>query len=195
MTSRFFALLPLAGISALCLCAMPANALTIWNWSFARNDGLASGSGTFTSADLAPTANTDIQVTGISGTITENGNTFGIISLNSVLNNIFRWDGSPASKLLVSSTFVFASPTEGISFTTSNGNYFLNSRDFSGGNFLPVDNFDTPSTAFSIDTSSVQPDLAPAPVPGPLPLFGVAAAFGASRGLRQRIQFHNSRQA
>lgn len=29
---------------------------------------------------------------------------------------------------------------------------------------------------------------APAPVPGPLPLFGAAAAFGFSRKLRKRIQ-------
>jgi hypothetical protein len=84
--------------------------LTTWNWSFAKNNGLASGSGTFTSADLAPTANADIQVTGISGTVTENGNTFAIISLNSILNNIFRWDGSPASKLLVNSTSLGSNP-------------------------------------------------------------------------------------
>ncbi len=42
---------------------------------------------------------------------------------------------------------------------------------------------------FSTSTTWVQiAPTAPAPVPGPLPLFGAAAAFGMSRRLRRRIK-------
>jgi hypothetical protein len=37
-------------------------------------------------------------------------------------------------------------------------------------------------------TATLAPPPAPAAVPGPLPLFGVAAAFGMSRRLRRKIQ-------
>ncbi len=67
----------------------------------------------------------------------------------------------------------------------------------SGGPFASVD-FNAYISKFggTVTTNSVAPDslrvfaiqeTAP-PVPGPLPLFGAAAAFGMSRRLRQRIR-------
>lgn len=164
-------------------------AVTTWNWSFSR-DSSTFGSGTFTTADVTPTANVDIQITGISGSITEQGSTYSITALNGIRDNIFLWDGSGSSPLLVRDN-----SGSGISFTTTNGNYRLENIDNLDNSIVVAGKFDTPTTAFGFSTSSVQPVFTPsgaAAAPGPLPLFGAAAAFGASRRLRQRLKAHKS---
>jgi hypothetical protein len=52
--------------------------------------------------------------------------------------------------------------------------------------FPYVDNGAHPSDA--VATYAVASALSPSTIPGPLPLFGVAAAFGASRYLRRRVK-------
>jgi hypothetical protein len=164
-------------------------AVTTWNWSFSR-DSSTYGSGTFTTADVTPTANVDIQITGISGSITVSGTTYSITALNNTRNNIFLWDGSGSSSLLVRDNF-----GSGISFVTAFGNYGLENVFFGGNSIVTANSFFTPTTAFGFSTSSVQPVVTPsgaAAAPGPLPLFGAAAAFGASRRLRHRLKAHKS---
>lgn len=189
MSSRAPALTGVLASAGLLLAAVaPAQAVTTWNWSFSSPYN-RSGSGTFTTADVTPTAGVDIQITGISGTILAGGTPFTITSLSSTLNNIFRWDGTGSSQIITESNFL--NSNAGVSFDTGNGEYRLTSNDFG---FDPVQELRGESTAFSVDSSSVQPVFAPPPsaVPGPLPLLGAAAAFGASRRLRHRIKLHNS---
>ncbi len=183
------ACIALVSLTAIAGAASPAMAVTTWNWSFSR-DSSTYGSGTFTTADVTPTANVDIQVTGISGSITEQGSTFSITALNGISDNIFLWDGSGSSSLLVRDK-----SGSGISFTTTNGNYKLENRDNYDNSIVAARSLDTPTTSWSFTTSSVQPVVTPsgaAAAPGPLPLFGAAAAFGASRRLRQRLKAHKS---
>ncbi|MFM7549174.1 MAG: hypothetical protein ACKO8I_09950 [Cyanobacteriota bacterium] len=189
MSSRAPALTGVLASAGFFLAAVaPAQAVTTWNWSFSSPSN-RSGSGTFTTADVTPTAGVDIQILGISGSISD-GSTYNITSLNSQNNNIFRWDGSSSSPFLVQNRQI--NPFAGISFTTTNnGNYNLYARS---GTFSAVDSLDTPENSYIVDNSLVQPVLAPPAnaVPGPLPLLGAAAAFGASRRLRQRIKLHKS---
>lgn len=100
-------------------------AVTTWNWSFSY-DSSTYGSGTFTTADVAPTANVDVQITGISGSIADSGSTYSITALDNSLDNIFLWDGSGSSSLLARNN-----PGKGISFVTTNGNYILGIKVFS----------------------------------------------------------------
>jgi hypothetical protein len=58
----------------------PSNALavTTWNWSFATTIADQFGSGTFTTADVVPTAGTTYQITGVSGTYNRRGTAYTI---------------------------------------------------------------------------------------------------------------------
>ena len=47
-----------------------------------------------------------------------------------------------------------------------------------------------PANEIGYDNTIFNPQLAPNSVPGPLPILGVAAAFGFSRKLRKRIKLH-----
>ncbi|MFN7900790.1 MAG: hypothetical protein ACK5N0_14230 [Synechococcaceae cyanobacterium] len=62
----------------------PSNAfaVTTWNWSFKTSIASQFGSGTFTTADVVPTAGTTYQITGASGTYNRGGNTYTITSLS-----------------------------------------------------------------------------------------------------------------
>lgn len=172
-----FALAPVAS-ALLVLAGMPAKAVTTWNWSFASATA-GSASGTFTTADVTPTAGVTYSITGISGTYIPSTNIpLAITGLSGYggADNTFQWDGSPTSSILV--TF------SGISFLTSSGDVNL----FSGGTYVPpsvvISNFG--QFGSNNITSTLSP-LAPAPVPGPLPIIGAAAAFSWSRRLRSRI--------
>ena len=185
----FIALVSLAAIAG---AASPAMAVTTWNWSFSV-DSSNYGSGTFTTADVVPTANVDVQITGISGSITESGSTYSITALGNSLDNKFLWDGSGSSSLLARNN-----PFMGISFVTTNTYKLLYQDLFTfppDSSIAPVSTFATPTGGLGVLASSVQPVVTPsgaAAAPGPLPLFGAAAAFGASRRLRQRLKIHNS---
>lgn len=72
------------------------------------------------------------------------------------------------------------SPYTTLYLTSEIGNFdgsFLTSNDSPINNSLP--------STFSANTLTFTPNI---PVPGPLPLFGAAAAFGWSRRLRRSIQ-------
>jgi hypothetical protein len=51
------------------------------------------------------------------------------------------------------------------------------------------------ANAIGYDNTIFNPQLAPNSVPGPLPILGVAAAFGFSRKLRKRIKVHRDTSA
>jgi hypothetical protein len=108
--------------------AIPAQAVTTWNWSFSTPYG-RSGSGTFTTADVTPTANADVQIIGITGTIVD-GASIAITSLGANTNNIFRWDGTVTSPLILLNTEVDSS--SGVSFATTNGSYDI-TYNYEGG--------------------------------------------------------------
>jgi hypothetical protein len=94
--------LAIAGL-ALGLQASPAKALTTWNWSFTTNIADQFGSGTFTTADVVPTAGVTYTITGISGTYNRDGTAYTIFSLSDFgsASNTFQWDGTNASPLLL----------------------------------------------------------------------------------------------
>jgi hypothetical protein len=83
--------------------------------------------------------------------------------------------------------------TFGFGSTTDPNNYFsayLPNSVYSGGpvSSVPV----TLTTNIDVRNGFVgkDPDKIFTPVPGPLPFFGIAAAFGASRRLRKKIREH-----
>jgi len=170
-----------AALLATCLQAGAASALT-WNWSF-NGGSLPSAQGTFTTAGSTAQANTLETITGITGTYTDLGGISRTITGLGTLggaSNEFQWDGSNASPILTDD--------EGISFildTLEEVNiYYASPVGF--GN---VNRFATTSTSpNSVSSSLLSPVQAPSSVPGPIPLFGAAAAFGWSRQLRRRIK-------
>ena len=80
--------------------------------------------------------------------------------------------------VLVSGNFQSADPFSIFNGEASNGNWKLYYEDTTPGGPLSIN-----SWSISVTDSST-----PADVPGPLPLFGLAAAFGWSRLLRKRIR-------
>ena len=184
-----------AAVAVGTLSAGSAQALT-WNWSFTAD--LSSGQGTFTTAGPTPVADSIETITAITGTYTRFGNTsengtYEINGLDSyIATNTFIWDGSGTSPIITD--------LNGIAFNlkgTDNG-----VRIYYGGSnktgFGPVD---TISSSFSsrgapvIYSSSLSPVSPTASVPGPLPILGLAAAFGFSRKLRKRITLHKGTDA
>ncbi|MFM7236847.1 MAG: hypothetical protein ACKOYK_08770 [Cyanobium sp.] len=159
----------------------PAQAVTIWDWAFTTTDPQQFGSGTFTTADVIPTINTPYQITGISGTYNRGGTAYSITSLDSTLTNIFYYDGTSTSPIIVD----FLDINNGISFTDGSQSIFL-TYDLSPGR-APINN--APTTFLGADASIASSSLRP--VPGPLPLFGAAAVFATSRRLRKRIKLHS----
>ena len=136
------------------------------------------GSGTFTTKDVVPTANTIydiIQIYGGYAVVGPSGATnCYILSLANFNNadNMFSWDGTSFSEIIASD--------RGFSFRTSGG---FDVNLFSAAGFGPVNAAEIGNQLASVTFSSLEPVL---PVPGPLPLFGAAAAFGWSRRLRRR---------
>jgi hypothetical protein len=163
---------------AIGLQTTPAQAITTWDWSF-TGPGPRSGSGTFTTADVVPTANTIYDILGISGSINLLGTTYDILGLSTFGGavNKFSWDGTSLSKI--------NSDLNGISFETSGGFdvkiHYSQPLGFGPVTAMKYSNTTVPTF---ISSSSLQPQQ---PVPGPLPLFGAAAAYSWSRRLRRRI--------
>jgi len=158
----------------------PSNALavTTWNWSFAT-DIDQSGSGTFTTADVVPTAGTTYQITGVSGTFNAGGTAFTITGLDTFAINQFRWNGTTSSSIL-SNQFQF------IGLDIAGGNLFSLYTVLDG--FTPIAYIFGTFGGGNITSSSLAPYSPPSTaVPGPLPLLGAAAAFQASRRLRRRL--------
>ncbi len=189
MRHHFSLLFPLsisaAGL-AICLQVTPAQAFTEWRWSFRATNCIGGsfnsciGSGRFTTEDVVPTANTiydiiDIKgnyiVTGLSGTTS-----YKIIFPTYFNNadNRFSWDGTSLSEIIASG--------RGFSFRTSGG-FDVNLSSSAG--LGPVNTAKRGTQNAVVTLSSLEPVVE---VPGPLPLFGAAAAFGWSRRLRHRCR-------
>ena len=157
----------------------PSNALavTTWNWSFATNIADQFGSGTFTTADVVPTAGTTYQITGVSGTYNRGGTAYTITGLAAGANK-FQWSGTSSSSILTDTTIVFNIPNSSVLLYQFNSGF--NPIYFAATTF--------PDTDGIITSSSLAPYSPPSTaVPGPLPLLGAAAAFQASRRLRRRL--------
>jgi hypothetical protein len=171
------------------LAPSSALAVTTWNWFFAAGPGQPFGSGTFTTADVTPAANTTYEITAISGTYNVSGSSYSITGLESYspTNNTFRWNGSSSSPILLNSGFDSA-----IIFNISTSGQVLLSKGGTGA-WAPLDGLFDPvyGEPYTVITSSLAPVIIPpAPstaAPGPLPLLGAAAAFLASRRLRRRL--------
>ena len=179
-SALFFSLYLAATGLAIGLQATPAQAITTWDWSFTTNLSDQSGSGTFTTADVVPTAGTTYDIIGISGTYNRGGTAYPISGPSSffMADNKFQWDGTSSSPML-------ASPS-GISFGAGTNNvnmYALVATGQFGAIYDTYSSFTTENGRIS--SSSLQPHQNP--VPGPLPLFGAAAAYSWSRRLRRRI--------
>ena len=169
------------------LSAGSAQALT-WNWSFTGD--FSSGQGTFTTAGSTPVADAIETITAITGTYTRFGNndnkdgTYSITGMSTLYgaSNTFKWDGTSASSIVTDGP--------GISFWVDSGNEVNVYREYGPNSYGSTDDI---VTTFSggrdgiVNSSSVSPV---ANVPGPLPILGVAAAFGFSRKLRKRIKLH-----
>ena len=139
------------------------------------------GLGTFTTKDVVPTANTIYDIINISGAYIVAGSSgstaYPIYSFPTNFNNAdnrFSWDGTSLSEIIASD--------RGFSFRTSGG---FDINLFSAAGFGPVNAAEIGNQLASVTFSSLEPVL---PVPGPLPLFGAAAAFGWSRRLRHRYR-------
>ena len=100
------------------------------------------------------------------------------------------WDfqdsfSSPVSgSLLVSGNYKSADPFSIFNGEAPNGTWRLYYEDTTPGGPLSINSWSISVT----DENGSGPGPTPADVPGPLPLFGLAAAFGWSRLLRKRIR-------
>jgi hypothetical protein len=163
----------------------PSNALavTTWNWSFATDIADKFGSGTFTTADVVPTAGTTYQITGVSGTYNRGGTAYTIagLDISGFYANKFQWSGTSSSSIL-------ADFGQSIAFNASYS--VIQLFQDAGGGYRPILFSDTyfPGRNGHITSSSLAPNSPPSTAaPGPLPLLGAAAAFQASRRLRRRL--------
>ena len=68
---------------AIGLQATPAQAITTWDWSFTTDNSDQFGSGTFTTADVVPTANTTYAIIGVYGTYNRGSSVYAITNLSS----------------------------------------------------------------------------------------------------------------
>lgn len=159
-----------------------ALAVTTWNWSYLTDISDQFASGTFTTADVTPAANTTYQITSISGTYNRDGTAYAITGLDTGETNQFRWDGTSSSQ-------IFAESSKLIGFTVSGGTVYLTNTNSLGFSFANRTFTTLPGNdSFNITYSLLSPVGAPsAPVPAPLPLLGAAAAFKASRRIRRRL--------
>jgi hypothetical protein len=176
-----------AAVAVGMLSAGSAQALT-WNWSFTGN--ISSGQGTFTTAGSTPVADAIETITAITGTYTRFGNndpgvgTYSITGMSTFAgaSNTFKWDGTSASPIVTDGG--------GISFGVDSGNkvnIYYNGFNYGSAN-LTATSFSGPND--NINSSSLSSVSPVANVPGPLPILGLAAAFGFSRKLRKRIKLH-----
>ncbi|BAZ85683.1 hypothetical protein [Dolichospermum compactum] len=152
------------------LLSAPAQAISLWNWSF-TGDVNQSASGTFQTADVTPTAGVTYSITGITGTYNRDSVAYTITGLSGFANgtNTFQWNGTSSSPLL--------SNTGGISFNTTSEpvNFYYNSGGYGA--------VDAKFTNFSgRDDYIVSSTLSPAtPVPwetDALPVVGSTILFG-----------------
>lgn len=131
------------------------------------------GGGLFVTEDVVPTANTTYSILSIYGSYKQSTRFYTIegLSFFNGSDNIFQWDGTSSSNIIASGN--------GISFRTSGG---FDVNLYSSVGLGPVNTIKRGTQNSNVIVSSLEPEL---PVPGPLPVFGAAAAFGWSRRLRR----------
>jgi hypothetical protein len=152
--------------------ASAAQAITTWTWSFTTEISDQFGSGTFTTADVTPAPGVFFSVIGIHGTYNRNGISYSISGLSGAFGatNNFQWDGTTISPMILTGG--------GISFEV--GSDVVNLY-----NGLGLGHPDLTYSSFSGRNGGVTSSKL-TPVPGPLPLLGVAAAYRWTRTLRRR---------
>ena len=178
MARHFPLLFPLSIAAAslsICVQATPSQAVEQWDWVFIV-DPNTRGSGLFVTEDVVPTANTTYSILSISGVYAQSGVPYRIdgLSFFNGSDNIFQWDGNSSSDIIASGN--------GISFRTSGG---FDVNLYSSVGLGPVNTIKRGTQNLNVPLSRLYPEL---PVPGPLPVFGAAAAFGWSRRLRRRCR-------
>ena len=176
-----------AALLATCLQAGAASALS-FNFSFASSGGPSDPSGPITPATVTGIVaglvdNLNDQKSGLSFTITSSTNT------------VFGGWGVFTTYYLGTGFDVSGSQITGVNIAYTNG---VGAQVLGLGNqndLSPeLSDLDNQVANYDIDVSSANslvftPVSSPAaPVPGPLPLFGAAAAFGWSRQLRRRLK-------
>ena len=193
------------------LSAGSAQALT-WNWSFTGD--FSSGQGTFTTAGSTPVADAIETITAITGTYTRFGNndkedgTYSITGMSTYAGatNTFKWNGASASPIITN----FDGISFGVGLASITGfaeqvNLYRRGAGVGSVTMIgygPAVDIDTTFAGYEsagndgiINSSSLSPLSSPASVPGPLPILGLAAAFGFSRKLRKRIKLHKGSSA
>ena len=165
-------------VSAAVHLPLPASAVTVWNWSFQTTSPNQSASGTFTTADVTPTAFTTYSITSIDGTYINNGSSYAILGLSDFYysDNLFQWNGTSLSTILTTNN--------GIAFRTVDDKVNFYSR---GPGMSVQYTYNENTSGYNITSSTLSPQSSPPSVPGPLPLFGAAAAFSSSRHIRRRL--------
>ena len=102
------------------------------------------------------------------------------------------------SGVYASGSSIYAATIGGLSISTNGGSSFTNYTTAQGlGNNDVYGVYASGSNIYAATNGGLsiaqQSDPTPSAVPGPLPLFGAASAFGFSRKLRRRLKLSSSR--
>jgi hypothetical protein len=172
--------------SALSLAAAPAalaNGLTFTNKT-TGNSGLGSNNvvGVYASGSSIYAA-----TLGGLGISTNGGTSFTNYTTTSGLGN------NTVRSVYASGSSIYAATDGGISISTNGGSSFTNYTTANGlGNNSVRGVYASGSSIYAATLGGLsiaqQSDPTPSAVPGPLPLFGAASAFGFSRKLRRRLR-------
>jgi hypothetical protein len=170
------------GISTLFVFAGPANALD-WTFTVSYDTG-QTASGTFTTNGVAHVVGQTYTISNIAGS--HNGLAINGLYTNGTASQTFQWDGT-----------AFNPDSNGIQYSfgagVALGAYMIAYTGVSVYGF-PDSWFQLhPATGSlvtfgNVTSAGLTPvSSSPSSAPGPLPLFGAAAAFSWSRRLRRRV--------
>ena len=100
--------------------------------------------------------------------------------------------------VFASGSSIYAATAVGLSISTNGGSSFTNYTTANGlGDNIVIGVYASGSNIYAATNGGLsiaqQSDPTPSAVPGPLPLFGAASAFGFSRKLRRRLKLSSSR--
>ncbi len=156
------------------------------SWTLAANGGNGSvdttgapgsisltGSNQRVGFDFGPSINTDYTTTAFAS---------GPVSFNWVYSSIDT-PGYDGFGYLLNGAFTLLAATDG---SSGLGQFNVLAGDTFGFRAFTVDD------TFGPGIATISNFSAPTPVPGPLPIFGIAAGFGFSRRLRRRIKLAKS---
>jgi hypothetical protein len=171
-------------LMGLSLLSQPAQALN-WNFSYTNNSG-NSFTGTLISDGSSAATNTIYNLTGISGTVTNNGISalVSAISPYNTADNKFVWDGGTAIALTVN----------GISFTDANAQAY-NVYSGGGGTGTALSDFSTNSLAVqntagtngTVTSSSLTPATAVPWETDALPVIGSTILFAGGLWAKRKF--------